>query len=193
MLYGGTALALRYGHRYSTDFDYFSDRPLDANGLIALLHTTEASEVLHQSENSLMVRIKFDAAPVKLSFFGNFPFGRVGVPDVIPGHAVIASPIDLLATKLKTLHDRIEARDYLDIEALLRGGLSLNQGIAAAMAMFETRINPLDTAKAVAWFKDGGLETSLAASTRSYLAQASSTFDPHIVPAEIISRSLAAD
>ena len=28
-LYGGTALALRYGHRPLVDFDFFSDDPLD--------------------------------------------------------------------------------------------------------------------------------------------------------------------
>lgn len=29
-LYGGTAIALRLGHRTSVDFDFFNDRPLDA-------------------------------------------------------------------------------------------------------------------------------------------------------------------
>ena len=29
VLYGGTALALRLGHRPSVDFDFFSDRSLD--------------------------------------------------------------------------------------------------------------------------------------------------------------------
>ncbi|WP_373321508.1 nucleotidyl transferase AbiEii/AbiGii toxin family protein [Rivihabitans pingtungensis] len=29
VLYGGTAIALRLGHRESVDFDFFSDRPLD--------------------------------------------------------------------------------------------------------------------------------------------------------------------
>ena len=33
VLYGGTALALHLGHRRSVDFDFFSDRPLDARRL----------------------------------------------------------------------------------------------------------------------------------------------------------------
>ena len=33
VLYGGTAIALRYGHRMSVDFDVFSDRPLDRQQL----------------------------------------------------------------------------------------------------------------------------------------------------------------
>ncbi|MFM1798501.1 MAG: hypothetical protein RLZZ117_779 [Cyanobacteriota bacterium] len=33
VLYGGTAIAFRYGHRVSVDFDFFSDRPLDRQSL----------------------------------------------------------------------------------------------------------------------------------------------------------------
>lgn len=191
VLYGGTAVALRYGHRQSVDFDYFSDRPLDLQRLVKALPAITEGEVLQQAHDSLTVRIDIDGQPVKLSFFGDLGFGRVGQPDVINHRATIASPIDLLATKLKTLHDRVEAKDYLDIEALLRGGLTLNQGIAAAAALFGSSLNMLDTAKAVAWFKDGGLDKSLPAATRNYLAKASSTFDPRIVPANIASRSLS--
>jgi hypothetical protein len=42
-------------------------------------------------------------------------------PEHLDGGPWIASPVDLLATKLETLHDRVEARDYIDIETLLRG------------------------------------------------------------------------
>jgi len=33
VLYGGTAIALRLGHRTSIDFDFFSDSPLDKSAL----------------------------------------------------------------------------------------------------------------------------------------------------------------
>jgi len=32
-LYGGTALALRFGHRQSMYFDFFTERPLDRKAL----------------------------------------------------------------------------------------------------------------------------------------------------------------
>jgi hypothetical protein len=32
VLYGGTAIALRLGHRVSVDFDFFTDRSLDSSG-----------------------------------------------------------------------------------------------------------------------------------------------------------------
>ena len=163
VLYGGTAVALRYGHRTSIDFDYFSDEPLDPEKLLLALPIIGNGEVLQKGQSGLVSRILSEGRFVNLSFFGDINFGRVGVPDVIPGHATIASPLDLLATKLKTLHDRIESKDYLDIEIILRNGLTLNEGLSAAMVMFGTSLNVLDTAKAVAWFKDGNLDNTLQA------------------------------
>jgi len=34
-LYGGTAIALRLGHRDSVDFDFFSEKPLDRDAIKA--------------------------------------------------------------------------------------------------------------------------------------------------------------
>ena len=34
VLYGGTAIALRLGHRASVDFDFFTDQPLDKERLV---------------------------------------------------------------------------------------------------------------------------------------------------------------
>lgn len=191
VLYGGTAVALRFGHRPSVDFDFFTDRPLDEARLRRAIPVLARATALLKAPDTLVVTLPIDDQDVKLSFFGDLSFGRVGDPDKPHNRPAIASPLDLLATKLKTLHDRIEARDYLDIEALLRGGLSLSSGIAAARAMFGPLLNPLDTAKAVGWFKDGGLEHALAESTRLYLEDASAKFDPAIEPVPIKSRALA--
>lgn len=191
VLYGGTAVALRYGHRTSVDFDYFTDQPLDVDDLRRALPILDAGEILKRSPDTLLARVAIEENPVKLSFFGGLDFGRVGTPDVIQGHAALAAPLDLLATKLKALHDRIEPKDYVDIAVLLENGLTLNQGIAAAMALFGSSLNPFDTAKAVAWFKDGDLDRKLSALTKACLKRASEGFDPQVKPAPILSRSLA--
>lgn len=190
VLYGGTAVALRYGHRQSLDFDYFSNQPLDHDALLVVLPALNEAEVLQKRPNELVCRIMVDGGPVKVGFFCDLGIGRVGVPDVIPGHSAIASPLDLLATKLKALHDRIEVKDYLDIEVLLRGGLTLNDGIAAAMALFGASLNAFDTAKAVAWFKDGDLSRKLPAPTRAFLEAATGTFSPDVRPLRTLSRRL---
>ena len=193
VLYGGTAIALRLGHRSSIDFDFFSNAALDEGELHRALPVLDQATVLQRAPNTLVVSADVDDSPVRLSFFGGLRLGRVADPDRPEGGAAIAAPLDLLVTKLKALHDRIEAKDYLDIEALLRSGLTLNEGIGAAMALFGRALNPLDTAKAVAWFKDGGLESALPERTRTYLAAASAGFDPSTKPLPLKSRRLALD
>ncbi|HET6521739.1 MAG TPA: nucleotidyl transferase AbiEii/AbiGii toxin family protein [Geminicoccaceae bacterium] len=192
VLYGGTAIALRFGHRASVDFDFFSDVALDEGELRRALSILDRATVLQRAPNTFVASVDVDGGPVRLSFFGGLRIGRVAEPDQ-PEGAAIAAPLDLLATKLKALHDRIEAKDYLDIEALLRSGLTLNEGIGAAMTLFGRALNPLDTAKAVAWFRDGGLEASLPEQTRSYLTAASARFDPATKPLPLKSRRLAPD
>lgn len=47
VLYGGTALALRLGHRQSEDFDFFSNKPFQPSALldnIAYLKNAEISQ-----------------------------------------------------------------------------------------------------------------------------------------------------
>ncbi len=46
VLYGGTAIALRYGHRTSVDFDFFSNRELDKTALRRTLQPLRDGTVL---------------------------------------------------------------------------------------------------------------------------------------------------
>jgi hypothetical protein len=191
VLYGGTAVALRFGHRSSIDFDYFTDRSIGYDDIVKSIPVLAQATVLQRAPDTVVASMAMPSGEVKLSFFGGLAFGRVGDPERVDGKMTIAAPIDLFATKLKTLHDRIEPKDYLDIEVLLRSGLTLNQGVGAARALYGDSLNPLDTAKAVGWFKDGGLEGKLPAATRSFLAAASAKFDPKVGAAPIKSRTLA--
>ena len=52
VLYGGTAVALRLGHRASVDFDFFSSEPLDFEALFALPFVRDA-EILQQEPATL--------------------------------------------------------------------------------------------------------------------------------------------
>jgi SHS2 domain-containing protein len=70
----------------------------------------------------------------------------------------VASLQDLLAHKLKVLLQRVETRDYLDIDALLQNGLDLAQGCAGARALF-TAFAPQECLKALTYFNDPSLET----------------------------------
>jgi hypothetical protein len=191
VLYGGTAIALRLGHRQSVDFDFFSNGAVDYAALAAALPCLTRATTLRRAHDTLVVAASMKSGEIRLSFFGELKLGRVGTPDRISGKPAIASPLDLLATKLKVLHDRIEAKDYQDVEALLRSGLSLNAGVAAAQAVFGAQINPIDTVKMLTWFKDGDLERRLSAATRQFLEAAAANFDPATPPPRLAAATLA--
>ena len=141
-LYGGTAIALRLGHRASVDFDFFNAQPLDRDALRAAVPLLERAVVLQERSNTLTWLVADDVgATVKVSFFGTIGFGRFGRPELtVDGVLQVASQDDLLATKLKVLLQRVEAKDYLDIAALLRAGVRLERGLAIARAMFGTAV-----------------------------------------------------
>ena len=171
-LYGGTAIALRLGHRTSVDFDFFTDRALDRASLEKPLPFLGRAQVLQESPDTLTVLVASDAAnerPVKLSFFGSITFGRVGEPQwTDDGIVQVASIEDLLATKLKVLLQRIEAKDYLDVAALLGSGVPLATGLAAARSLFGPAFQPSESLKALVYFEGGDLN-SLAETTRHLL------------------------
>ena len=94
VLYGGTAIAIRLGHRQSVDFDFFTERTFD-----------------HQK----------------------------------------------LAHKLKVLLQRLEAKDYLDVHALIGSGFRLEDGLAGARAMYGNTFQPAQALKSLTWFQGGNL------------------------------------
>ncbi len=178
VLYGGTAIALHLGHRQSRDFDFFSSDALDRSALRRSCRLLAEAKTLQDEPNTLTVVAEVGGAPIKLSFFGGIDFGRVGEPVRIAGLARIASRLDLLGTKLATVTQRIEARDYVDIAALLASGLSINEGVAALLALYGKQASGLQSVKTIAWFKEGGLETLLPAGTREVLTRAAAAYEP---------------
>lgn len=174
VLYGGTAIALRYGHRVSVDFDFFSDRPLDRQRLSKALPWMNAALVLQDQPETLTLLTCGDKVQtgVKVSFFGGLTIGRVADPDyTLDQVALVASPPDLLATKLKVLLQRAERKDYLDVATLLNSGLALSDGLAAAQALCGSGFPVRECLKALVYFADGDL-AELGNSEKRRLEQA---------------------
>lgn len=137
VLYGGTAIAIRLGHRESVDFDFFSSDPFDAEGLRRVLPWLTQGTTVQEAPNTLTVVIQRQEMPVRVSFFGAIGTGRVGIPEITDdGVAVVASADDLLSHKLKVILQRAEGKDYQDVAALLRAGHPLDRGLAGATAMW---------------------------------------------------------
>ena len=175
VLYGGTALALRLGHRSSVYFDFFSSQTLDTEALYKIPFVADA-EVLQREPTALTLSVN-PPDPVKVSFFGDIGFGRVGNPDqTADGVLAVASLLDLFGTKLKVLLQRVAARDYLDLAAILRVGIPLQDGLGAAVALYGNEFPPTDAVKALAYYEED-VAGQVDGATRRFLTQQASRWD----------------
>lgn len=156
VLYGGTALTLRLGHRVSVDFDFFTAEPFVPGELLRQLDGAGSATLLQSERNTLTI-LSGGAEPVKLSFFGGLPFPPVKPPDMAPNGVAVASLEDLFATKLTAAVQRSEAKDYQDIAALLEHGLSLEYGLGCARSFYGDHYNTALPLKALCYFADGDL------------------------------------
>jgi hypothetical protein len=156
VLYGGTGLALRLGHRQSEDFDFFADAPVNPGDLLNTLPFLKGAIVRQKALNTLSVTVH-RPEPVKLSFFG-LTRRRVQDPDLTDdGVLLVASLLDIAAFKMGVLPERAEAKDYLDVYALLKSGVKLSDTLGAAEAVYGGQFNPVITLKALTYFRDGDL------------------------------------
>ncbi len=156
VLYGGTAIALRLGHRQSVDFDFFSEETFIPSNLLKNIPYLKEAVPLLSQKDSLVCTLDREGS-VKLSFFGGLSFGHIETPEkVLEAEIYIASLIDLTASKLKVIQDRAEYKDYFDLYVLLQRE-SLAKGLAAAQAIYGQIFNPLLSLKALGFFKDGDL------------------------------------
>ena len=158
VLYGGTALALRLGHRQSEDFDLFGDAPVDPDQLVRDLELLRGAAVRQKAANTLSVTLPGEA-PVKLSLFG-VRLRRVKEPEwTTDGVLRVASLLDIGGCKMAAVQSRAETKDYLDVDALLRAGVTLPEMLGAASAIYGEQFAPLIALKALAWFNDGNLSS----------------------------------
>lgn len=158
VLYGGTALALHLGHRTSVDFDFFSQKSFDPVRLAAEIPFLDGAAITQQEANTLSVVVD-RGEPVKVSFFGVPALARLLPPHLVAGNGSrVASLLDLAGTKVAVVQQRAEAKDYIDIDALLQDGrIDLGAALGAARAIYGQKFNPQITLKALAFFGDGNL------------------------------------
>jgi hypothetical protein len=89
--------------------------------------------------------------------------------------------------KAAVVQKRAEAKDYLDIDAIINvGKIDLPTALAAANAIYGSAFNPELTLKSLCYFEDGNLQT-LPRNVRDRLTKAVEAVDLHHIPA--ISRS----
>ncbi|MCB2261700.1 MAG: nucleotidyl transferase AbiEii/AbiGii toxin family protein [Candidatus Thiosymbion ectosymbiont of Robbea hypermnestra] len=181
-LYGGTAIALQLGHRTSLDFDFFSTVSFAPDRLYASLPFLDGAQVLQSKPDTLTCLVD-RGGPVQVSCFGLPSLGRVAEPLRAPDtHLKIADLIDLAGMKAATVPHRAEAKDYLDIAAILEAGaIDLPTALAAASAIYGPQFNAQLTLKALCYFHDGDLP-SIPRGTKNRLVRAVAAVDPSRLP-----------
>ena len=171
-LYGGTAVALHLGHRVSLDFDFFGDRPLDPTHLMPAIPFLAGATVTQRAPNTLSCVVD-RGGDVKLSFFGLPELPRLSAPSFAADICLkVASLLDLAGTKAAVVQMRAEAKDYVDIDAiLLDGRIDLATALGAGRALYGDSFNPQNTLKALSYFDDGNLR-GVPRAVRDRLARA---------------------
>jgi hypothetical protein len=178
-LYGGTGLALRLGHRKSADFDFFSPALFDPDALARTMPYLSHGERVQVAAHTLTCRVE-RGGPVLVSFFGNLGLGEAEPRERAEGSRVhVASLLDIAGTKAAVVQRRAEARDYIDIDALIQCGVDLPLVLAAGTVVYGRAFNPLITLKALSYFDD---VTSLPAEIRERLRAAVAAVDPTRLP-----------
>ncbi len=181
ILYGGTAVALHLGHRESIDFDFFSNIPFDPAILYERINFLKDAEILQQAANSLTCLVHGNGE-VKISFFAMPTLKRINHPHVaLENNLKIASLMDLAGMKAVVVQRRAELKDYLDIDAILKSGISLASAISAAKIIYGQQFNPQLTLKALSYFEDGDVH-NLSAAAKLRIIQAVAEIDLDDLP-----------
>ncbi len=181
-LYGGTAIALRLGHRPSVDFDFFSPMTFTPRSLLEELPYLNQAEVRKSAPNNLTVTVD-RGGPVQLTFFGDFDLGQVRAAELAEGPRLrVASLLDLAGMKAAVVTQRAEVKDYLDIHALLtKAEISLAEMLAAGGIVYGAEFSPILSLKAISYHDDAAL-TDLPANIRRDLVAAVQSTDPTKLP-----------
>lgn len=170
VLYGGTGLALRLGHRQSVDFDFFTSGTFLPAELLAL-PCLKGAQVVRGRQDWLTVMVDRSGS-VKLEFIGGLINGRVGDPDLSnDGVAHVATLHDIAGNKMGAIWNRSAAKDMLDIYALIEHGMPMGEMFAAARAIYGEQFNPMVSIRNLGSFVDGDLP-SLPSDVKTVLSRA---------------------
>jgi hypothetical protein len=182
-LHGGTAIALRLGHRPSVDFDFFASTPFVPGALLQKVPYLKGATVRQSAPNTLTVTVERNGA-VQISFFGGLDLGQVAPAETATGPGIkVASLIDLAGFKTAVVTQRAELRDYVDVHTLLTiGNIPLAEMLASAAIIYGNEFSPLLALKALAYHDDPEL-AGLSTDVRQHLAAAVRAVDPHRLPA----------
>lgn len=181
-LCGGTAVALHLGHRASVDFDFISAASFDPDELYETLSFLREGVVVQKGARMLTCIVDRGGA-VKLSFFGVPNVRLINEPRRVNGNQLrVASLLDLAGMKAAVVQKRAEAKDYIDLDAIIQNGkVDLPAALSAGKRLYGAVFNPELTLKSLCFFDEGDLP-SLPADIRNRLLIAVKAVDLSNLP-----------
>jgi len=123
---GGTACALKLGHRVSRDLDFFALRPLDPPELLEALTSFENQRLRGISHAELIVVV--DGIQVSATSLGRAPLAPTEVWNDLP----VLSALDLAELKVAAAVRRGMLRDLCDLHLLCLEGADLEAAVRAS-------------------------------------------------------------
>lgn len=149
-LVGGTALALKYGHRISIDLDLFSDIPFERQVVIDTLQEKFGKSFEHDGSFSkwgvfgYIENIKVDIV--------YYPHSLLS-PYVIEDDIRFASDRDLIAMKVQAILGRGKKKDFWDIAEILKH-FSMQEIIHFHKAKYPGQMLRITIPQALVYFVD---------------------------------------
>lgn len=149
-LVGGTALALKYGHRKSIDLDLFTNKSFEKQTLIEILETTFKSSFAYDGKSTKWGLFCF-IDNVKVDFV-HYPHPIIGQYEVVE-NIRLASNKDLVAMKIQAILGRGAKKDFWDVAELLKY-FSLQEMIDFHGEKFPTQMLGISIPQALVYFED---------------------------------------
>jgi len=116
-LVGGTALALRYGHRSSVDLDLFFHEKFDHPTIIGSLQETFKNRFVYKQQHTQFGIFCFiDNVKVDIVHFPHLPISAFEKENEIRMY----SSADIAAMKIQAILGRAQKKDFWDLHELLK-------------------------------------------------------------------------
>lgn len=150
-LVGGTALALRHGHRMSVDIDLFCTAPMDTQVVLGELERAFGSRFSYRRDQQAQWAVFGFVDDVKVDIV-HFPHQRITDVRHEDGISLYADA-DIAPMKIEAILHRAKKKDFYDLDILLR-----EHGLPAIMdwhrQKYPTNAIAISIPYAITYFKD---------------------------------------
>jgi len=149
-LVGGTALALRFGHRSSIDLDLFYHKKFDHPTIIRELQDEFGNRFDYKSQHTIFGIFCFiDNVKVDIVYFPHNPIRAIEIENGIRFY----SDADIAAMKIQAILGRAKKKDFWDLHELLKHH-SLQQIMEWHYEKYPSQMLAISIPHAITYFVD---------------------------------------